>query len=264
MPAGFAYPRENDFPRAFAYLQRTEIWIPLALSPQQQANRMIAADAAIGRLKPGVRLEQAQTEMSAIASRQDALNLPEMRGTLSLLVPFIETAVGPVRPLMRLLAGAVVLVLLIACGNVASLLIARSAGRVHEMGVRAALGAQRARLARQLLSESLLLSIAGGGLGALLSFAALRILARLNPGDIPRFGEISVDGRVLIFALLISVGTGLVSGILPALTSSRVSPSELWRQGGGRGIAGGSLRTRNSLIVADVALAVVLLAGAGR
>jgi putative ABC transport system permease protein len=263
MPAEFGYPHENDYPFALATLKRTEIWIPAALTPQQQSNRMLSADAAIGRLRPGVPLQQAQAEMSAIEKHLDPLNLPEMQGTLSLLVPFIETAAGPVRPLMRLLGSAVVLVLLIACGNVASLLMARAVGRVHEMGVRTALGAPRARLVRQLLTESLLLSMIGGGLGALLSFAAVKALAKLNPGDIPRFDEISVDGRVLLFALLTSLGTGLVFGILPALASSRVKVSELLRQGGGHGIAGGWSRARHALIVADVALAGVLLAGAG-
>ena len=263
MPAAFLYPHENDFPFAFAALKRTEIWIPAALTPEQQSDRMLSSSAAIGRLRPGVALKAAQSEMSAIEKRLDPLNVPEMQGTESLLVPFIETAAGPVRPLLRLLTGAVVLVLLIACGNVANLLMARALGRMHEMGVRTALGAPRARLVRQMLTESLLLSIVGGALGALLSVAVLKVLARLNPGDIPRFEEVSVDGRVLLFALLISLGTGLVFGILPALASSRVKTSELLRQGGGRGIAGGSSRARHVLIVADVALAVVLLAGAG-
>ena len=263
MPAGFGYPHENDFPYARATLKRTEIWIAAALTPQQQSDRLHSVDAAIGRLRPGVTLQQAQAEMSAIETHLDPLNPADMRGMQSLLSPFIETAVGPVRPLMRLLAGAVVLVLLIACGNVASLLMARGVGRAHEMGVRTALGAPRARLVRQLLTESLLLSTAGGGLGALMSLAALNTVARLNPGDIPRFDEVSIDGRVLLFALLISLATGFVFGILPALAASRVNVSESLRQGGGRGIVGGWSGTRHVLIVADVALAVVLLAGAG-
>jgi putative ABC transport system permease protein len=263
MPAGFGYPHENDFPFARATLKRTEIWIPAALTPQQQSDRLHSADAAIGRLRPGVTLQQAQAEMSAIEAHLDPLNPADMRGMQSLLVPFIETAVGPVRPLMRLLAGAVVLVLLIACGNVASLLMARGVGRAHEMGVRTALGAPRARLVRQWLTESLLLSTAGGGLGALMSLAALKTVARLNPGDIPRFDEVSMDGRVLWFALLISLGTGFVFGILPALAASRVNVSESLRQGGGRGIVGGWSGARHVLIITDVALAVVLLAGAG-
>jgi putative ABC transport system permease protein len=262
MPAGFGYPHENDYPNAMATLKRTDIWIPAQRTPQQMANRMSTADAAVGRLRPGMTLLRSQSEMTAIAKQLDSRNVLEMRGTESLLVPLLDTAMGPVRPLMRLLAGAVLLVLLIACGNVANLLMARAAGRGHEMGVRTALGAPRARLIRQLLTESLLLSITGGALGALLSVAALKILTRLNPGDIPRFEQASIDGSVLFFALAISVATGLLFGILPALTASRVDVSDLLRQGG-RGRAGGSSRTRYALIVADVALATVLLAGAG-
>jgi predicted permease len=263
MPAGFGYPHESDFPFARATLKGTEIWIPAALTPQQQSDRGTGFDAAIGRLRPGVTLQQAQAEMSAIESHLDPLNPADIRGMQSLLSPFIETAVGPVRPLMRLLAGAVVLVLLIACGNVASLLMARGVGRAHEMGVRTALGAPRARRVRQLLTESLLLSTAGGGLGALMSLAALKTVTRLNPGDIPRFDEVSIDGRVLLFALLISLATGFVFGILPALAASRVNVSESLRQGGGRGVVGGWSGARQALIITDVALAVVLLAGAG-
>ncbi|HLK69876.1 MAG TPA: ABC transporter permease [Bryobacteraceae bacterium] len=261
MPEDFGYPHDTDFPVALARLKHTDVWIPAALTPKQSSNRMSGFDAAIGRLRPGVSLAQAQSEMSAIEAHLDPLNLPEMRGMESLLVPFIETSVGPVRTLMRLLAGAVILVLLIACGNVASLLMARAAGRVHEMGVRSALGAPKARLMRQLLTESLLLSTAGGVLGAAASVAILKILVRLNPGDIPRFEDTALDGRVLVFALAISVATGILFGILPAIVAARVQVSDLLRQGG-RGTPGGSSRIHSSLVVANVALAVVLLVGA--
>ncbi len=232
MPAGFAYPHEHDFPRALATIKRTEIWLPAPLSARQQTNRMSTTDIAIGRLRPGVSLRQAQAEMSAIEKGLDTLNLPEMRGMQSLLVPFIETTAGPVRPLMRLLGLAVLLVLLIACGNVANLLMARAVGRVHEMGVRTAMGAPRARLVRQLLAESLLLSIVGGSLGALFAGVALRAVERLNPGDIPRLEEASLDGRVMLVALSISIATGFVFGILPALAASRVNVASLLRLGG--------------------------------
>jgi len=262
MPPGFAFPHSTDYPYAVASLKRTDIWIPAAITPQQLRERLFASDAAIGRLRPGVTLQQAQAEMSAIAKRLDPLNVPEMRGMQSLLTPFIETAAGPVRPLMRLLAGAVFLVLLIACGNVANLLMARAVDRVHEMGVRTAMGAPRARLVRQLLTESLLLAATGGALGAVLAFTLLKALVRLNPGDIPRFDEIAIDGRVLLFAVAISLATGIVFGILPALAASRVNVNQLLRQGA-RSIAGGWPAARHALIVTDVALAVVLLAGAG-
>jgi putative ABC transport system permease protein len=262
MPPEFAFPQQNDFPHQPVNAKRTDIWIPIALSPQQQSNRMITATAAIGRLRPGVPLARAQAEMSAIAAGLDPLNVAEMRGIQSLLAPFIETAVGPVRTLMRLLSGAVMLVLLIACGNVASLLLARAATREHEMGVRTAMGAPRSRLVRQVLTESVFLSVAGGVLGALISAAALQTMARINPGDIPRFDEISMDWRVLLFALAISLFTGIVFGALPAITSSRANVADLLREGGARGIAGGSSHARFTLVAADVALAVVLVGGA--
>ncbi len=259
MPPEFVFPHQNDFPDAPV---RTDVWVPAALTPEQQSNRLFDSDAAVGRLRPGVTLARAQAEMSAIEKALDPLNPPDMQGKESFLAPFIETAVGPVRPLMRLLAGAVILVLLIACGNVANLLMARAATREHEMGVRTALGAPRSRLVRQILTESLFLSSMGGALGAALSIVAVRVLAKLNPGDIPRFEEMSVDWRVLLFALLISIITGIVFGAFPALAASRSSVMHLLREGGGRGIAGGSSRVRYGLVVADVALAVVLLGGA--
>jgi putative ABC transport system permease protein len=262
MPPDFVYPHENDFPLPSSIVKRTDIWIPAALSVRQQSNRMITADAAIGQLRPGVSLRRAQAEMAAIEKQLDPLNLPEMQGTQSLLVPFIETAVGPIRALMRLLAGAVILVLLIACGNVANLLLARAATRRHEMGVRTALGAPRSRLVRQVLTESLFLSITGGALGTLVSLGALRILARMNPGDIPRFDELSMDWHVWAFALVISLATGIVFGTLPAIASSRACVTDLMREGGGRGVAGRTSRARYGLVVSDVALAVVLLGGA--
>ena len=262
MPPQFVYPHANDFPFAIAGLPRTDVWTPTGFAPRDLANRRISSNAAVGRLHAGVTLVRAQAEISALQKGLDPLNVPELRGSTSLLTPFIETTVGPARSLMRLLAGAVILVLLIACGNVANLLMARAAAREHEMGVRTALGAPRSRLIRQVLTESLLLAIAGGALGAGLSFAAVRVLARINPGDIPRFEEISIDWRVLLFALAISLLTGILFGTLPALAGARANVADLLREGGGRGIAGGSSRVRYALVAADVALSVVLLGGA--
>jgi predicted permease len=261
MPPEFVYPHANDFPFAIAGLARTDVWVPAAAFwPQGLAG--LSSDAAIGRLRPGVSLARAQAEISSLQKGLDTLNVPEMRGSTSLLVPFIETTIGPAGSLMRLLAGAVILVLLIACGNVANLLMARAAVRDHEMGVRTALGAPRSRLIRQVLTESLLLAAAGGALGAGLSLGAVRVLARMNPGNIPRFEEISVDWRVLLFALAISLLTGILFGALPALASAHANVVDLLREGGGRGIAGGSSRMRYALVAADVALSVVLLGGA--
>jgi predicted permease len=192
----------------------------------------------------------------------DLLHAEDERDLQSLLVPFIETTIGPVRPLLHLLMGAVCLVLLMACGNLASLLMARAGDRVHEIGVRTALGAQRSSLMRLMLTESMMLSVAGGALAVPLTYAAMKLLTRLNPGDIPRFEETTLDTNVLLFGLFVSLTTGLIAGIFPAVSGSFVNVSELLRQGG-RGIAGTSWRTRKTLIVSEIALAVMLLAVAG-
>ena len=262
MPESFAFPHSTDFPYAEAKIRRTDVWVPAAFTSRQLQDRLLSTSAAIGRLRPGVSPRRAQQELMAIESRLDVLNSPEMRGMQAYVTEFVESAAGPVRPLMRLLEGAVLLVLLIACGNVANLLLARGVERVHEMGVRTAMGAPRSRLMRQLLTEALLLAVVGGTAGLVLGVAIVRLLARLNPGDIPRFDEVSVDGRVALFAFAVSVVTGLLFGSLPALASSRVRVNDLLRQGG-RGVTGSWAVARRALIVADIALAVALLAGAG-
>jgi putative ABC transport system permease protein len=263
MPPGFVFPHQNDYRLAPADLKRTDVWVPAELTPRQRTDRMVACDAAVGRLRPGVTLERAQAEMSVIQRGLDRLNLREMQGSQSLLVSLRESAVGPVRPLMWLLAGAVFLVLLIACDNVANLLMARSAARGHEMGVRTALGAPRSRLLRQMLTESIVLSITGGAIGVLLCTLAVRLLAVINPGDVARLDELSVDWRVLAFSLAISIATGLSFSAFPALAASRANLVDLLRESGGRGITGSGTRVRRALVAANVALSVVLLGGAG-
>ncbi len=265
MPDEFGYPHEGDVPFGMSKFRRTEVWIPLVLTTAQKSDRarLDSGDAAVGRLKPGVSVKQAEAELSNIESRLNALYPAEWKGWTASVKPFVGTIVGAVGKMLWLLLSAVGLVLLIACSNVANLLMARVSARVHEMGVRVALGAERARLVRQMLTESLLLCSVGGLIGVLLAFSAVRVLVRLNPGNIPRFDETSVDGRVLLVSIAASLVTGLLAGLVPALSASRVNVSELLKQGGNKGVAGTSNRWRNSLIVTEVVLSVVLLAGAG-
>ncbi len=264
MPKEFSYPHGDDFPGQyqFASMRRTDIWVPACVTAKERATPDFGFDAAIGRLRPGVSLPQAQAELSAIEKRLAGSHIEGAREAGMLLVPFIDSVLGPVRPLLRLLMGSVCLVLLMACGNLTSLLMARASERIHEMGVRTALGAERAGLIRLFITESLMLSAAGGVLAVPISYAALKVLIGLNPGDIPRFEETTLDGRVLLFGLMISVITGLVAGLLPAFSASMVNIDALLRQGG-RGMVGSSLRARNALIIAEIALSVVLLVGAG-
>jgi predicted permease len=197
MPKPFGYPFEGGIPYSGAMgIQRKDLWMPLALSDVQKTDRRAVdgGDAVIGRLGRGVSLQQAQRELSLIEKRLDALNPPGwMQGWQALVVSLTDTIFGPVTRMLWLLMGAVGLVLLIACGNIGNLLLARVTGRLEEIAVRAGLGAGHGRLARQLLTESLLLALLGGALGIALALGGVRALAQLNPGNIPRFEQTSVN-----------------------------------------------------------------------
>jgi len=265
MPKDFGYPFDGDIPYTNSEFKQTDIWLPAAYTAKQRTDRtddFESADAAIGRLSNGVSVIAAQGELQAIEARLNPL-YPEMwRGWSALVRPVVQTIVGPVQEMLWLLLGAVAIVLLIAISNVANLLLARATARAHELGIRTALGAERGRIIRQLLTESLMLSCAGGALGIGLAFAAVRVLTRLNPGNIPRFDAAAVDGRVLFVAVILSIGAGVVSGLAPAISASRVNINDLLRRGSGR-VGGASNRGRFALIVLEVALSVILLAGAG-
>ena len=265
MPPSFEYPSNFDLPYGNV-MKATHIWIPLALTSKQRAERELGNDVAIARLRPGVSMSKAQSEMSTIMVRLDKLHSVQMfpeRGWGALITHFMDYAVGRVRPLMWLLLGAVSFVLLIACGNAANLLLARAANRMQELGMRAALGAGRGRIIRQLLTESLLIALAAGVLGVGLAYVFLRILPLLDPGNIPRLNEASLDMRVMLFTVSVSLLTSLLTGILPALTVSRVSLSGFLASGRGSAVAGTHSRSQSALIVVEAALVVVLLAGAG-
>ncbi len=216
----------------------------------------------VGRLKPGVSVAQAQADMENIAHNLAAAYPKTNEGTSTMVVPLKNNIVGDVRPMLLLLQAAVGFVVLIACANVANLLLARSVARKREVALRVALGASRGRIIRQLLTESVLVSLAGGGIGLLLAYWGSAPILSAVPGGLPRQESIGLDANVLLFTLGLSLVSGIVFGLAPALQSSR-SDLEETLKGGGRSVAGGQHRTQSALVVAEVSLALVLLAGAG-
>ncbi|HEX8145948.1 MAG TPA: ABC transporter permease [Pyrinomonadaceae bacterium] len=268
---GNAYEVVGVAPEGFSYPDRTEVWVPPyarvpTVSAQQDVERARGFGflAAVALLKPGETLEHARAEMEAITSRLRQ-QYPESNGKRFDRVETLhENLVGETGRALLLLLGAVALVLLIACANVANLLLARAAGRQKEMAVRAALGATRLRLARQLLVESVLLALAGGAAGLLLGWWGVDLLKGLLPAEFPRLADIGVDPRVLGFTLLVSCVTGLAFGLAPALQFTRPDLHGALKESA-RGSTGGSRagRLRNLLIVSEVALSLVLLVGAG-
>ncbi len=240
--------------------RRIDLWFPAKPSRDRGIHHL----PAIARLKPGVTIPEARAEMSGIATRLGQAYPATNEGWGATLVPLQDSIVGNVRLMLLVLLGAVGLILLIACANVANLLLARAAARSGEVAIRSALGATRGRLMRQFLTEALILSLGGGILGLLLAYLATKLITQVNPGDIPRLDQVNLDGNVIWFTILVTLGTTFIFGVVPALRLSEVNFIEAIK-GVGRGNKGSRTqkRVRQLLVVTELAISLVVLIGCG-
>jgi putative ABC transport system permease protein len=238
-----------------------EAWAILPLEPPTRRGPFFYR--GLGRLKPGVTVEQAAAEMTAIAHAVERENPKGYEQLGFPVIPLHEVMVGRMRPFLLTLAGAVLLVLLIAISNVANLMLARATARQRETAIRLSIGASRWQLVRQFMTESVILSLVGGGLGVLLAAWGVEVLKWMGPRDLPRLSEIVLDGQVLAFSMLASIASAVFFGVAPAFAASRAALNESLKQGGRTGESRGQGRMRGALVVAQVTLSVLLLIGAG-
>lgn len=262
MPAEFAFPRAEEMPLSFNFPRRPQLWVPLAVadSPKGGPSEL----AAVARLKPGITAAQAQAQMDVITRHAEQRD-PRWKGWFnSRVVPMSSQVTGEMHRPLLLILGSVGIVLLIACSNVANLLLARSLSRKREFTLRGALGAGPGRLARQILTECFLLACAGGILGMLLAAIAILLVRKFGPPGIPRLQDVSIDWHVLAFAFVAATFAGLFFGLIPALGAGKDNVAESLKDGGQRS-ARSSLhpRLRSAFLVSQVALALVLVVSAG-
>ena len=263
MPPSFEFPFRDQLMQ-----QEPQLWVPLALTEKEKQGRADSFDFRfIGRLKPGVSLSQAQSDIQLIGSRLTQQYPDVYRGSLEMtagVVPFKQTIVGDVRPLLLILFGAVGFVLLISCANVANLLLVRAVARRKEIAIRRVLGAGSFRLVRQLLIESLLLSLSAATFGLVFALWATGLVVKFGPRDVPRLQNVHLDTRVLLFTFAVTLVTGLLFGIVPAMKGAYVNFNEALKQTSGRASASRETnRLRGLLVVFETAAAIVLLVAAG-
>ena len=261
---GETYSVVGVMPETFRYPSWAKLWVPLAWTNEIRAVRGNHNYGVIARLKKNVDIRRAQAELSAISTRLEQLYPEDDKGWGATILPLREQLVGDVRPALLVLLGAVAFVLLIACANVANLVLAKTLARRKEIAIRTALGASRLVVLRQILAETVLLSVAGGALGLLLARFGMTLIVKVLGDRIPPFMQITLDVPVLAFTLLLSVLAGIVAGLIPSVRFTKADVNEALKQGQSRGSSdarGG--RTRRLLVVSEVALSLVLLIGAG-